>query len=194
MKNSIVLFTSFLRCFNLYWIIWNFWCNRCINFYFHIPNHLINKLNTCFNDRFGKKWLSKIRCIRTSTSEAERWWPIWGRYTRKKWKIDGMVSVDRRLKLHWNVEAISVSHSSVVSIVNDLLGMRTIRALFAHNNHKHNRVRTWKICLALFNCQTNEFLHRFITVVEIWIHHNTPLQDGSDSYQIHGNSFYMHVV
>ncbi|CAG9132589.1 unnamed protein product [Plutella xylostella] len=48
-------------------------------------------------------------------------------------------------------------------------------AAFAHTiDHKRNRVTTSQECLALFNRNSDEFLRRFVTVDETWIHHNTP--------------------
>ena len=41
-------------------------------------------------------------------------------------------------------------------------------------DHKRNRVTTSIGCLALFNRNKDEFLRRFLTVEETWIHHNTP--------------------
>ena len=37
-----------------------------------------------------------------------------------------------------------------------------------------NHVTTSIECLALFNCNKDEFLRRFVTVDETWMHHNTP--------------------
>ncbi|GBP09164.1 Histone-lysine N-methyltransferase SETMAR [Eumeta japonica] len=41
-------------------------------------------------------------------------------------------------------------------------------------DHKRNRVTTSKECLAMFSRNPDEFLRRFVTVDETWIHHNTP--------------------
>ena len=41
-------------------------------------------------------------------------------------------------------------------------------------DHKSNRVTTSIECLSLFNRNKDEFLRRFVTVDETWIHHNTP--------------------
>ena len=40
--------------------------------------------------------------------------------------------------------------------------------------HKCNRVTISIKCVALFKRNKDEFLHRFVTVDETWIHHNTP--------------------
>ncbi|KAM8703543.1 hypothetical protein ACLKA7_008205 [Drosophila subpalustris] len=40
--------------------------------------------------------------------------------------------------------------------------------------HKRNRLVIAKESLALLNANKNEFLRRFVTVDEIWIHHHIP--------------------
>ncbi|KAL7739287.1 hypothetical protein ACLKA6_002625 [Drosophila palustris] len=40
--------------------------------------------------------------------------------------------------------------------------------------HKRNRLVIAKESLALLNAKKNEFLRRFVTVDETWIHHHTP--------------------
>ena len=86
-----------------------------------------------------------------------------------------MVLADRRLKVRSIVEAIGISHGSVVSILKDHLGMKTLSARWVLTvDHKRNRVTTSIECLALFNRNKNEFLRRFVTVNETWIRHNTP--------------------
>ena len=84
------------------------------------------------------KWFIEFRCGRTSTIDAERAGrPVEIAMPETIEKIRNMVLADRRLKVREIVEAIGMSHGSVVSILKD-------------------------------------FLHRFITVDETWIHLNTP--------------------
>ena len=79
-----------------------------------------------------------------------------------------MLLADRRLKVREIVEAIGTSHGSVVSILKDHLGMKNLYARWVRRlltiDHKRNRVTTSIECLALFNRNMNEFLHRFVTV------------------------------
>ena len=46
------------------------------------------------------------------------------RYSRNNWKIRNMVLADRRLKVRKIVEAIGISHGSVISILKDHLAMK----------------------------------------------------------------------
>ena len=89
-----------------------------------------------------------------------------------------MVLADRRVKVREIFDAIGISYGSVVSILNDQLGLRKLSARWVPRllsiDHKRKRVTTSKDCLELFNRNSNEFLRRFITVDETWIHYNTP--------------------
>ena len=66
----------------------------------------------------------------------------------------------------------------MVSILNGQLGLRKLSARWVPRllsiDHKRNRVTTSKDCLELFNRNSNDFLRRFVTVDETWIHYNTP--------------------
>jgi histone-lysine N-methyltransferase SETMAR len=126
-----------------------------------------------------KKWFTEFRCGRTSTADAERpGRPVEVSTPETIEKIHDMVLADRRLKVREIVEAIGISHGSVVSILNDHLGMRKLSARWVPRlltvDHKRNRVTTSQEGLALFNRNMEDFLHRFVTVDETWIHHNTP--------------------
>lgn len=64
-------------------------------------------------------------------------------------------------------EGVSISTERVHHILHEYLGMNT-------SNHKRNRVTISKECLAMFKRNPTEFLRRFVTVDETWIHHHTP--------------------
>ena len=89
-----------------------------------------------------------------------------------------MVLADRRVKMREIVDAIGISYCSVVSILNDQLGLKKLSARWVPRllsvDHKRNRVSTLKDCVELFNRNSNEFLRRFVTVDETWINYNTP--------------------
>jgi hypothetical protein len=59
------------------------------------------------------------------------------------------------------VDAIGLSHGSVVSILNEHLGMRKLSngwvPYLLTIDHKRNCVKTLKECLALFNCNMDKF-------------------------------------
>ena len=93
-------------------------------------------------------------------------------------KLRNMVLADQRLKVREIVEDIGISHGSVVSILKNHFGMKKLSARCVPRlltiDHKRNRVTTSVECLTLFNRNKDEFLHRFVTVDETWINHNTP--------------------
>ncbi|QQP31674.1 Putative mariner transposase [Caligus rogercresseyi] len=126
-----------------------------------------------------KKWFTEFRCGRTSTIDAERSGrPVEVATPETIQKIHDMVLADRRLKVREIVEAIGISHGSVVSILKDHLAMKKLSARWVPRlltiDHKRNRVTTSMECLALFNRNKDEFFRRFVTVDETWIHYNTP--------------------
>ena len=114
-------------------------------------------------------------------------------------KIRNMLLSNRRLKVRQIVEAIGISDGSVVSILKDHLGMKKLSARWVQRlltiDHKRNRVTTSIECLALFNRNKDEFLRRFVTVDETWIHHNTPeTKVGSSAYNVMATVFWNHAV
>ncbi|QQP40773.1 Putative mariner transposase [Caligus rogercresseyi] len=126
-----------------------------------------------------KKWFTEFRCGRTSTIDAERSGrPVEVATPETIQKIHDMVLADRRLKVREIVEAIGISHGSVVSILKDHLAMKNLSARWVLRlltiDHKRNRVTTSMECLALFNRNKDEFFRRFVTVNETWIHYNAP--------------------
>ena len=103
-----------------------------------------------------KKWFTEFRCGRTSTIDAERSGrPVEAAIPETIEKIRNMLLADRRLKVREIVEAIGISHGSVVSILKDHLGMKKLSARWVPClvtiDHKRNRVTTSIECLALFN-------------------------------------------
>ena len=117
-----------------------------------------------------KKWFSEFRYGRTSTRDAERsGCPVEVATSKTIEKIHNMAN--QRLKVSEIVEIVGISHGSVVSILNDHLGMRKLSTkrvpCLLTIDHKCNRVNTSKECLVLFKRTMDEFLHHFITVDRI---------------------------
>ena len=76
-----------------------------------------------------RKWFTEFRCGRTSTIDAERSGrPVEVAIPETIEKIRNVVLADRRLKAREIVEAIGISHASVVSILKDHLGMKRLSA------------------------------------------------------------------
>ena len=79
------------------------------------------------------------------------------------------------------VEATGISQGTVFSILHEKLGVKNhfgkktivVPRLLSVEN-KRNRVVDSEAVLALFRRTSDEFLRRYITVDETWIHYYTP--------------------
>ena len=76
---------------------------------------------------------------------------------------------DRRLKAREIAETAGISKDCVGHILHEIFGMRKLSRLPTPDN-KRNRETTSEQCLTLFKRNPKEFLCRFVTVDEIWIH------------------------
>lgn len=72
-------------------------------------------------------------------------------------------------------EGVGISKDRVGHIMYDILGMRKgrLQRLLTPNN-KHNRDTTSELYLRMFKRNLKEFLCRFATIDETWIHCCTP--------------------
>lgn len=125
------------------------------------------------------KWFTDFRCGRTSTADAER--P--GRPNEVTTpeiieKIHDIVLQDRRVKVREIAEIVRISDERVRNILHEHLDMRKVSARWVPRlltiDQKRIRVTTSEANLAMFKRNKKEFLRRFITVDETWIHHHTP--------------------
>ena len=90
-------------------------------------------------------------------------------------KVHDMILNDRRVKVREIVEAIGISHGTVITILHEKVSMKKLSArwklhLFTVNNNKCYRVTDSMTGLALFRRNPSEFLHRYITLDETLIH------------------------
>ena len=85
---------------------------------------------------------------------------------------------DRRLKVREIAKTESISKDCVDHILHEILGMRKLSArrvpCLLRPDNKRNRKTTSKQCLTLFKRNPKEFLRRFVTVDETWMHWYTP--------------------
>ncbi|KAG5323088.1 SETMR methyltransferase, partial [Pseudoatta argentina] len=82
-----------------------------------------------------------------------------------------------RVKIRELVEVTGISHGTVIAILHEQLGMKKLSARWMPRlltvDHKRDRVTISKQCLEIFQRNPDEFLRRFITVDESWIHYFT---------------------
>jgi len=92
-------------------------------------------------------------------------------------KIHDLVLADRRLKIREIAETY-MSKDRVGHILHEILSMRRLSARwvprFLIPDNKRIRETTSEQCLTLFKRNPKEFLRRFVTVDETWIHWYTP--------------------
>ena len=93
-------------------------------------------------------------------------------------QIHDLVLADRRLKVREIAETVGISKDRVGHILHEILGMRKLSARWVPRlltpDNKRNRETTSQQCLTLFKRNPKEFLRRYVTVDETWIHWYTP--------------------
>jgi histone-lysine N-methyltransferase SETMAR len=93
-------------------------------------------------------------------------------------QLNGMLLDDRRMKLRKIVETIGISKEHVGYILRDELDMKKLCARWVPRlrtaDQKRTRIKHFEQCLERSNKNKANFVRRFITMDETWIHHYTP--------------------
>ena len=93
-------------------------------------------------------------------------------------KVHKIVLYDRKLKLRKIADTLQISEGSVFRILHEFLGMHKLFSKWVPrllaSNQKQQRVEDSERCLELFKRGKKDFLRRYVTIDEIWIHHYTP--------------------
>jgi hypothetical protein len=89
-----------------------------------------------------------------------------------------MVLDDRRVKMHEIAETIGISKELVGYILREEMDIKKLCTRWVPRwftaVQKCTHMKTSKQCLECFNKNKTDFVHRFITMDETWIHHYTP--------------------
>ena len=135
--------------------------------------------NSAPSYRMVQKWFTEFLCHRTSTETIPN--PDRPNEITKPEiinKIHVIILNDPKVKVREISEIVSISTERVVNILHTHLCIRKLSAKWVPQlltiDQKHIRVTTSEQNLAYFNCNLKEFLHRFVTMDETWIHHYTP--------------------
>lgn len=141
-------------------------------------------LKKCYSDSAPShgmihKWFTEFRCGRTSTSDEHRpGRPIEVTTPAMIEKIHDMILNDPKLKVRELAEAVHISTERVIYILHEKLEARKLCARWVPRlltiNQKRIRVTTSMKNLELFQKDSSEFLRRYVTMDETWIHHYTP--------------------
>lgn len=124
-------------------------------------------------------WVAEFGRGRTSCEDEHRTGrPIEVVTAENVKKVYKMIMGDRRLKVREIAEALSLSNGTVFKILHEHLEMHKSSARWVPRLltplQKQCRMEISEQCLELFRADPSEFLRRFITTDETWVHHYTP--------------------
>ncbi|GFR27136.1 mariner transposase [Trichonephila clavata] len=126
-----------------------------------------------------KNWFNEFQRGRTLVSNEPRpGAPKIATTENNVTKIHDLVLADHRLKVSEIAEIVSISKDHVAHILHEILGIRKLSARWVPRlltpDNKRNLVTTSEQCLALFKRNPKEFLRRYGTFGETWIHWYIP--------------------
>ena len=94
--------------------------------------------------------------------------------------LHGMVLDDRRMKVREIAETIGISKERVGYILHEELDMKRLCARWVPRlltaDQKRTRMKICEQCLERFNENKTDFVRRFVTMDETWIHHYTAVK------------------
>ena len=93
-------------------------------------------------------------------------------------QVHDMILDDQQMKVREIAETIGISKECVGYILHEEMDMKKLCARWVPHlltaDQKCTRVKISDQCLQRFNKNKTDFVHRFITMNETWIHHYTP--------------------
>jgi histone-lysine N-methyltransferase SETMAR len=135
--------------------------------------------DSCPSYEAVRLWVNEFKRGRTSIEDAPRsGGPKTAVVPKIIDKVHDMVLADRRVKVRELAEAVGISTERVHFILHHELHMKKICARWVPRlltpEQKRIRMTTSAECLKIFKKDSTDFLRRFVTMDETWIHHYTP--------------------
>jgi len=127
----------------------------------------------------NKKWAAKFKRGRTSLEDD----PLEGHPKSATTpeiieEVHNMVLEDQRMNVHEIAETIGISKECIGYILHEELDTKKLCAKWVPRlltaDQQHTRMKIFEQFLVRFNKNKTDFVCRFITVDESWIHHYTP--------------------
>ena len=126
-----------------------------------------------------KRWVAEFKCDRQSLDDDPRpGRPVTVATSEMVNKVHDIVMTDRRVTERYIASTVGISQERVHSILTEDLEMRKLSARWVPRlltvDQKHTRRTLSRTNLNLFEEDPANFLKRFVTMDETWVHHFTP--------------------
>ena len=140
-------------------------------------------LDKCYSDsalleKTIKRLYADFECSCTDTNDAKCSGHLNSTVVREiTKKLLKIVLAERKLKLHEIAKKLKISEGSVFTILQEHLSMRKLHSKWVPGllkvDQKQQCINDSEYCLQQFQCNKKEFLHKYVTMDETWIHHFT---------------------
>lgn len=125
------------------------------------------------------RWYADFKRGRVDTNDAERSGRRIEAVTPENTKqVLKIVMGDRKIKVREIAKMVNISTGSAFTILHQKLAMKKVFSKWVPRlltmEQKQQRINDSESCLALFTRNKQDFLRRYVTVDETWIHHFTP--------------------
>ena len=141
-------------------------------------------LEKCYPDSFPSKsticrWYAEFKRGRTDTNDAERSGrPLEAVVPENVSEVLKIVMNNRKVKVRDIAEMTQISSGSVFTILHKKLSLKKVFSKWVPRllsmEQKQQRIDDSESCLSLFTRNKKDFLRRYVTMDETWIHHFTP--------------------
>lgn len=134
---------------------------------------------SCPSYTMVKKWAAEFKRGRDSIADDPRpGRPTTVTNTDNVAIICEMIMKDRRLKVREIADIVGISYERTQNIIVNELGFSKVSARWVPRllsvEQKIARRTNSRECLDLYEADTQDFLDRFVTMDETWVHHYTP--------------------